>query len=355
MKMRFTALCTALTLLVGAVSLASCGHKHDYVWEEITPATCTEDGLRRGTCKDGDDTVNEIIPARGHDYDINNKCKNCGYVIPVTEGLGFIHVSGGYAAALGTAYEAKEIYVPAYYQYEPVVAVYAEGFRLIPSSETSSVPATFEKIWLPDGIETIGERAFYGCADLAEVTFPATLKEIGKNAFGECTALKKANIPRDLETVGEGAFMNCGNLETAPLSSGLKTVGAMAFMNCASLTNLNMAPTLTALGERAFYGCAGLTHVVVGTGIDALPGELFASCGNLKQVVLQTKIKSIGANVFDRCALLEEINYPGTVAEWNAIEKAFSWDGSYDEIGFYTVRCTDGNVEKIRIPDPDEV
>ena len=36
---------------------------------------------------------------------------------------------------------------------------------------------------LPDGLETIGSRAFARCSNLQEITIPASVKAIGDDAF----------------------------------------------------------------------------------------------------------------------------------------------------------------------------
>ncbi len=54
-------------------------------------------------------------------------------------------------------------------------------------------------------------------------------------------------------------------------------------------------------------------------------------------------VTSIGNSAFNRCSSLTNITFKGTKAQWNAIEKNYSWDGY---TGNYTVRCTDGYITK---------
>ena len=57
-------------------------HKHKY--EEIVTkeASCLENGVMTYTCECGD-SYSEPIEALGHEYDDKNKCKRCGYELPV--------------------------------------------------------------------------------------------------------------------------------------------------------------------------------------------------------------------------------------------------------------------------------
>lgn len=70
---------TALTVSsVSAFAFAACtesggngGDKHaehDYTWTVETPATCTDDGVERGTCSCGDTTTRPISSKNGHEY-----------------------------------------------------------------------------------------------------------------------------------------------------------------------------------------------------------------------------------------------------------------------------------------------
>ena len=43
-----------------------------------------------------------------------------------------------------------------------------------------------KSIVLPKSIETIGEKAFWGCTTLTYINFPQSLKSIGKSAFFNC-------------------------------------------------------------------------------------------------------------------------------------------------------------------------
>jgi hypothetical protein len=46
------------------------------------------------------------------------------------------------------------------------------------------------KLTLPDGLETIGERAFSACYSLTSLTLPESLSYIGEDAFSGCDALE---------------------------------------------------------------------------------------------------------------------------------------------------------------------
>ncbi len=59
------------------------------------------------------------------------------------------------------------------------------------------------EVTVPDGVDSIGDSAFYGCNGLTKLALPQGLKEIGVNAFLGCEGLSYIDIPDGVETVGD--------------------------------------------------------------------------------------------------------------------------------------------------------
>ena len=59
------------------------------------------------------------------------------------------------------------------------------------------------EVTVPDGVDSIGDSAFYGCKGLTKLALPQGLKEIGVNAFLGCEGLSYIDIPDGVETVGD--------------------------------------------------------------------------------------------------------------------------------------------------------
>ncbi len=98
------------------------------------------------------------------------------------------------------------------------------------------------------GIETIGERAFYGDQRLTVLPILPNLKAIGEYAF---TYIKIAELNANLlETVGNYSFSNVITL-TSVNAPNLKTVGESAFEGNTALSTLSIAPNPT-IGVNAF-------------------------------------------------------------------------------------------------------
>lgn len=70
-----------------------------------------------------------------------------------------------------------------------------------------------ENIYLPNSITRIGNRAFYHCSKIKNITLPSQLVEIGAEAFAY-TNLKNVLIPKDVANIDKSAFTGCDLLRT---------------------------------------------------------------------------------------------------------------------------------------------
>ena len=88
------------------------------------------------------------------------------------------------------------------------------------------------KVTIKDGTVKICDKAFNGCKELKEITFPNTLKTIGEYSFSECTGLTEITLPDSLETIGDSAFYKCTGLKKVVIPAGVKEITATAFSFC---------------------------------------------------------------------------------------------------------------------------
>lgn len=132
------------------------------------------------------------------------------------------------------------------------------------------------KISLPEGLESIGEYAFYK-SHIKQIDFPSTLRTIKEYAFSQ-SMLTEAILPASMECIEDYAFYHnnylttvdypdslsyipyscfgyCENLNTFTLHEKLEKIESCAFQDC-SRFNPRLPSTLTSLGRNAFDGCA---------------------------------------------------------------------------------------------------
>ncbi len=99
------------------------------------------------------------------------------------------------------------------------------------------------------------------------------------------------------------------------------------------------------IGDRAF-SLGKITHLFIPDGVTKIGESAFIYC-SLKSITMPDSVTHIGNNAFYMCSLLTDLNFKGTKAQWNAIEKDNSL--SYYAINC-TVHCTDGDIEKAADP-----
>ena len=83
-------------------------------------------------------------------------------------------------------------------------------------------------------VTEIDDKAFMDKHDVTEVVFPLTLKKIGNSSFQHCK-IRKVLLPEGLESLGDRAFFLCimtprsGSIEEIYLPTSLKSIGSRCF------------------------------------------------------------------------------------------------------------------------------
>ena len=85
-----------------------------------------------------------------------------------------------------------------------------------------------EKSVIPDGVESIGDRAFQDRKYLPYINIPDTVTNIGESAFYDCETLKSLMLPPRLKSIGAYAFTYC-RIEEITIPDSVTNVGALAF------------------------------------------------------------------------------------------------------------------------------
>ncbi len=91
---------------------------------------------------------------------------------------------------------------------------------------------------IPEGVTSIGERAFYNCKSLISITIPDSVTSIGRDAFCNCTSLISVTIPSNVTSIGDWAFYGCSSLTSITIPGSVTSIGSYAFYNCKILNDV---------------------------------------------------------------------------------------------------------------------
>ena len=130
---------------------------------------------------------------------------------------------------------------------------------------------------IPDGVNSIGNFAFYNCSSLTSITIPDGVTSIDSGAFSGCSSLISITIPDSVTSIGSSAFSGCSSLTSITIPDGVTSIDYSAFYGCSSLTSITIPDEVTSIGYRAFYNCSSLTEVTLPISVIKIGGEAFNS------------------------------------------------------------------------------
>lgn len=197
---------------------------------------------------------------------------------------------------------------------------------------------------LHDGLETIGDSAFYTMKNttMTELVVPNSITSIGSGAFKGLNSLQTLTVPfvgssptvagrlyeyftetNTLKTLTITNATSIANyafdewaLETVTLNEGITLIGSYAFYQDAYLTGITIPSTVKSINEYAFSHCPALTNVTFAAnsqlesiGKYAFGSETASYNRNLQTFSLPSSVKTIGENAF-RGTSLTTINIP---------------------------------------------
>lgn len=261
--------------------------------------------------------------------------------------------------------------------------------------------SSLNKITFENGIQEIKDSAFYGCIKIHSLNFPASLKTIGTNAFFKCdrlssiifnegleeigelafsneTNITEISFPASLKKIGNSAFSVCDKLEKVTFKEGLEEIGNSAFALCSNLVNINLPASLKTIGYNPFYAILKLdatnfkissdneyftiqdgvlyskdltrlicypygkteTEFTILDTVTTLDVYSFRLIDSLLTINMPTSVTKLDECFYEMTSKLT-INYLGTKAQFDAIDKQGSNSKSYNESSSISITYLD--------------
>ena len=225
-------------------------------------------------------------------------------------------------------------------------------------------------ITINNGVESIGQKAFYNCYALTSINIPDSVQTVGQKIFGQSTfstetALASVSLPylgasptdprkfgyyfetpshfaygikqdpneniyyhisssvKNVTVRGgdipANAFYNCSNITNITISGSQTAIPTNAFYYCTSLTTVTIPDSVQTLGDSAFIGCENLEAITIPANVTSIGESCFGSCKKLETINIPASVNSMGDHVFSGCTGLTKINYLGDIAGWLGI------------------------------------
>lgn len=332
---------------------------HDWEESEVTPATCTEKGEKKYTCKRCQKTKTEEIPATGHTKVIDeavaptcekpgktegSHCSGCGEVYQKQEEIPATGHSWdeGKITKYPTATEAGErtytckscgstrteaidkdnsVRASGYngsiswILYKDGKLVFKGDGAILNQSDTlepwNSYKNYIFEVSVEDGITEIGESAFSGWNNIEKVTISTNVTDIGSNAFYSCISLEEISLPEGLKSISSQAFRNCSNLIEVIFPESLTKIGERTFAECSKLKKAELPEGISEIQEGTFDGCRNLKRVMLPDNVKYIRRQAFYGCENLVELTLPKDLKELGAETFGDCKKITSITNSG--------------------------------------------
>lgn len=213
-------------------------------------------------------------------------------------------------------------------------------------ADASSVPwhasvGTIETVELPAGLTNIGDYALSGMTSLTSVTIPASVMVIGKGAFMgdyQLSALNDGvntsnngtsiNIPNGIVSIGEKAFDGCLAFSSVYLPASVSGIGAGAFDDCE-----NLEAFIVDASNQNFTAADGVLFNKSGTALVRYPENkegqnfevpstvatiaagAFADSKKLTSLGIPETVKTVGDNAFAGSSINKVNGKTGSAAQ----------------------------------------
>lgn len=197
-------------------------------------------------------------------------------------------------------------------------------------------------VTIPSTITSIGKYAFYDCMGLEKVIVPdlsvwCAISFYDRNAnpifrgghiySDENTEVKDLVIPEGVESIGNYAFYNCDGITSITLPRSLTRIGSNAFYACDGITSVSIPATITNIGKNAFDGCDSLKSITVGMTVPPTLTAQIASASRIKLYVPKgTKELYEAADYWKDFMEIIEMNETVVITDVSDMDNAFYMD-----------------------------
>jgi hypothetical protein len=168
-----------------------------------------------------------------------------------------------------------------------------------------------ETVEMGNSVKFIKESAFLYSTKLETIVWSRSLKEIGFRAF-RATSIRKLYLPEGLESIGAAAFSECNQLRVARIPDTVKSIRTAAFLNCENLEEISLPtnPEFTTLTNSLLQGCRSLTKLNVPDSVEDIESDALCDCRSLIELTVPNSVTEIQEDALLNCESLRRISLP---------------------------------------------
>lgn len=273
--------------------------------QDATPPTVVKDGSYLRAWKGTYQRVTKDVTVKAiWEYETTP-----GITYAASSNQNFVEIEGAYPYIRG------DVYLGAYYGEKKVMGIKDGAF---------AEHAGITRVYMLDGLLSIGSEAFASCSALTEMDIPRTVVNLGEGAFRDCTSLVRIGLGDGLTVIEKETFAGCTSLTEIVIPEGVTHIGESAFEGCTSLERVVFPNTLVSIAESAFENCKSLVEIDIPPSVTDIGAGAFRGCRSLVNVVLHEGLLTIGDNAFRACIKLTAIAVPESVVSVG--ENAFAFN-----------------------------
>jgi hypothetical protein len=178
---------------------------------------------------------------------------------------------------------------------------------------------SIKEICLEDGVQSIGDYAFFDCINLKSITIPQSVISIGNNAFNTLTEI---TIPSSMK-IDFSSLDSCDSLNTIKLSAGtgimvdwsLDFEDSLWYRHRDTVRDISLDEGITNISESAFYNCTNLIKTNVPSTVKSIGKYAYYGCNNLRSITISSFNCSIPNSSTTIAPLATIYGYSNSTAE----------------------------------------
>ncbi len=166
----------------------------------------------------------------------------------------------------------------------PFVKIHGKSYRVVAIRENAFVENKYlRSIYIPEGIDSIGQNAVRGCSKLSSVHLPKSIKWVGYGSFSACPNLTSVVLSPSIKEIAACSFVECGLVEL-DIPEGVEVLGKDCFAKNKKLKKVTLPGTLRKIDRGVFYECSSLKELVIPEGVSEMGDYVFLRCPSLTDV-----------------------------------------------------------------------